>query len=320
MKTTAIIPMEPERGSFPLPEAESYIYQVKWDGIRLLAAKGSAGGIRLQGRKLKDKTATYPELVEALREVVNCKDCLLDGELIVLRDGRPSFYHIMQREKINSSKLIGQAMRVNPVHYMVFDLLRLNGEELMAKPLNSRLKLIPEIIMPNDLIIPVESFGEGKLLFRATKEQGLEGIVAKKKESPYVLGPRKSHYWKKIKHWHLSPLLVGGLLFRGDLLSSLLVGAYDEEGRLQFLGRVGSGLTEKDCLFLLKALPELQRADSPFAAKIHLPGNLQVAWLEPVLVAQVKFLEWTETVKLRAPSFQGFMEDRSPETITLGKL
>jgi bifunctional non-homologous end joining protein LigD len=320
VKGAAVIPMEPETGKFPLAEQEKYLYQVKWDGIRLLAARCSAGGIILQGRRLKEKTRLYPELVEALQEVVHSEDWLLDGELIVLKNNRPSFYHIMQREKNSALRLTRQVLAEYPVHYMVFDLLRFGGKDLTAQPLYERLRLLSDIIKRRELVVPVDSFDDGELLLQVTQQQGLEGIVAKRKESPYVFGPRKSPYWKKIKHWRLRPLLVGGILLREALLSSLLVGAYDEEGCLRYLGRVGSGLTRQEHIFLKKALPELQRRSSPFAEAVCFPKGLQVAWLEPVLAVRVRFQEWTESAKLRAPSFQGFIRGCAPAAITLGQL
>lgn len=185
--------MEP-RPSATLPLGNNYYYQVKWDGMRLLAF-GYDGKLRLQGKSLRDKTAKYPEL-SVLAHLVGGGTFILDGELIALVQGRPSFYSLMRREQRGVTVSAASAV---PVFYMVFDCLYFDGVWLLQQPWEERQEILRCILQENDTVRRCENYTDGESLLHGVEKQKLEGVVAKKKGSPYVSGPRKSPHWLKTK-------------------------------------------------------------------------------------------------------------------------
>jgi bifunctional non-homologous end joining protein LigD len=300
-----VFPMEPQAKSV-LIEDNSYYYQVKWDGIRLLAF-GEDTKTRLQGRSLKDKTGLYPELA-VLPELVKGKSFILDGELVALKEKRPSFYTVMQRERASSSN-ISRLVKLLPVDYMVFDILFLDGTWLLNKPWEVRQEILKKNIIENESLHLTPNYKDGRGLLQAVRELGMEGIVAKKIGSPYIPGPRKSSYWLKTKVEQTLEAYVGGLTLKDSRPASLLLGL-DEDGsvempglekRLRYIGSASSGLKEKELEDWYRWSRENSLSVSPFInPPSSLPGR-KLLWMEPLRKVKIIYNEWTPDLKLRAP-------------------
>lgn len=296
-----IYPMEP-RLSRELPEGESYRYQVKWDGMRLLAF-GCRGRLRLQGKSLLDKTAKYPEL-SSLPQQVKGEEFILDGELIAMDGGRPSFYNLMSREHRGAA-----GRGTIPVFYMVFDCLYFEGDWLEKGPWERRQELLKDILTENDSVHICSTFIDGNSIMEAVVQNKLEGVVAKQNGSPYVRGPGKSPHWLKIKLEQTINARVAGILLRDDQAVSLLLGLAEgtddptsggSSPRLRHIGNVSSGFTQQD-LAEWKKWGRRHEISSPhFLYLVPKPGR-DVLWVEPLRSIDVTFNEWTPELRLRAP-------------------
>lgn len=298
MLPSTIVPMQPVPVREPF-DSSDYTFQVKWDGIRLLSFVGE-GEVRLQNRRLRDRSLFYPELL-VLPGLLRADAVVLDGEVIVPGSKGSNFPAVLRREQVTTGKRALALAEEVPICYMVFDILFADGQPLLSRSLTERQGRLREILSVNAVVQIVENFTSGKALFTAVKEAGLEGIVAKKKSSPYVPGTR-SRAWQKIKVRRRQLCLVGGYLSSGQRLRSLLVGAWQGE-RLIYLGRVGTGLTKEEEEILVRILPQLSTPDCPFDSCLQAEG---VRWLHPVLPIAVEFSEWTESLHLRGPSIAGF--------------
>lgn len=296
-----IVPMEPV-SRLDVPDNPDMLYQVKWDGVRSLAYIYPDRHVRLFNRRLNERTAQYPELVEAASHLP-C-GTVLDGEIVALgADGKPDFPRVLRRDLVRSALKIKQAMPAVPVCYMVFDVLWINGREVIAAPLSERLKMLQELNFKAGLMYRVESVYEtGRALFKAVSTEGLEGIVAKKKNSPYLIG-QKTDLWQKIKCFRNLTAVVGGYLQDDPArIRSLLVGI-PEKDKLRYIGTAASGLTQKQ-LRQLKEIFSMIPGPCPFINPPAAGGN----WVQPVIRVQVRFLEYTSGGVMRAPSVLGFPE------------
>ncbi len=299
-----IYPMEP-RSSPVLPQGDSYRYQVKWDGMRLLAF-GCKGRLRLQGRSLQDKTLKYPEL-SALPQLVRAGQFILDGELIALTGGRPCFYSLMRREQRGNPAF---ALDLLPLCYMVFDCLYLEGRWLLEEPWEERQELLCRILQQNDRVRLCANYPDGENLLSAVKKQNLEGVVSKKRDGPYLPGPRKSSCWLKTKLKQQIEALVGGLLLKNKKAVSLLLGlaegaekAGGKPGALRYIGKVSSGLTAQDLAAWQKWGSRHELKAPPFQPPLDAPAG-EVVWVAPLCRVNVTFDEWTPHLKLRAPRLE----------------
>lgn len=293
-KIGEVKPMEPQR--YPEPfDSKDHLFEIKWDGMRLLAfIKGEV--VRLQNRNLQERTTLFPELA-ALFQSFYSQEAIIDGELIALEDGKPSFPLLMKRAAGSPSTAAARAAQI-PVIYIPFDILYLDGKNLTGTPLLQRKDILEKIFKggPHCTLSPV--FQEnGRSLFETVKARELEGIVAKGKNTPYLLG-KKSGYWLKIKNRRKIATVIGGYLSSSGYLNSILVGAF-QNSYLHYLGRIGSGL-KRAGPELPSILSSLTVDQSPF----HPPPriNQKVYWVEPLLVAEVEYQEWTPTLKLRQPT------------------
>ncbi len=288
-------PMEP----FPHPapfDSKEHLFEIKWDGMRLLAfIKGNE--VRLQNRNLKERTAFFPEL-KNLHELFHAKEGILDGELVALENGKPSFPLLMKRCTASAVKAASLADQI-PLVYIPFDILYLDGRDLTTTPLIERKQLLADSFEggTNTMLSPIFQ-EEGISLFAMIKERGLEGIVAKGKNTPYLIG-KKSRYWLKIKYRRRQAFVIGGYTLSSGQLNSILLGAY-WDNKLRYVGRVGSGFAkiEKVLLGLLQKVPS---SCAPFASQPKLKKDIQ--WVEPFITAEVEFQEWTPDLKLRQPVF-----------------
>ncbi len=300
----SIKPMEPRPTDAPFDDPE-YFYQIKWDGIRILAFV-EKGRVRLQNRKGRDRTAQFPEL-QQLAGLISSEEALLDGEVVVMEGGKPSFPRVIQRDFCQNERTILPLSRKLPCTYCLFDLLFLDGEDLTGEPLVYRQQLLSEVIQSRWPLYLNENFSRGISLYRRVEELELEGIVAKNKRSPYLLG-QKSEHWLKVKPRRRLLCIVGGLKMSKGTVGAILLGAY-ANGVIRYLGRAGSGLTRRDLEILRQYSAAGRAAAPPFADP---PREKDCLWLEPRLTVVIEFAEWTPDLKLRAPVVVGF-STRPPE-------
>ncbi|HHV35728.1 MAG TPA: hypothetical protein GXX59_09200 [Syntrophomonadaceae bacterium] len=301
-------PMEPSPHPTPFDSSE-HIFEIKWDGMRLLTfIKGKE--VRLQNRSLIERTAFFPEL-ETLYRFFHGREGIVDGELFALEEGKPSFPLLMKRCTGSAVSAASRANRI-PVVYIPFDLLYLNGEDLTGVPLIKRKDILLSTFEggPHTMLSPVFP-KEGISLFQTVKAQELEGIVAKGKNTPYLLG-KKSKHWLKIKNRRRQPVIIGGYVISFGHLSSILVGSF-WENKLKYLGRVGSGFgkIEDELFSLLSAIPRKTSAFEPIPRL-----KKDVHWVEPLFTAEIEFQEWTPGLKLRQPVFIRLL-DVPPQTCSL---
>jgi len=302
-----IAPMKARTGSLP-PDDGAWGYEVKWDGIRAVMFIDH-GHMALLGRNFSDFTLRYPELRELAR-TLGAFRIVLDGEVVALdEEGRPSFERLQSRMHLASDSAVRRRMRDIPATYVIFDLLYLNGHTTMALPYSERRRLLREVELQGAYWrTPAHHEGDGAALLEATKELGVEGIVAKKLDSPYEPG-RRSSCWLKIKNVRTQDVVIGGYVpgegKRGGRLGALVVGYYDD-GQLRYAGKVGTGFSEQTLAHLSRELRLLERAESPFEGR---QPPRDTVFVEPRLVAHVEFREWTKSGTLRAPSFKGLRPD-----------
>jgi bifunctional non-homologous end joining protein LigD len=306
-------PMLARLGTLPA-DGRAWVYEVKWDGVRALVWV-EGGQVRLESRNGRDISSQYPE-VAGLGRGVGARPVLLDGEVVALdADGHPSFERLQRRMHLASEAAVRRRMSDTPVTLMLFDVLHLDGRSLLEQPWEERRARLEELALagPSWRTPPVHR-GHGGAFLQATKDQGLEGLVAKRADSPYEPG-RRTGAWVKVKNVTRQELVIGGWLpgegRRRERIGSLLVGLHDGD-QLRYAGRVGTGFTETELRRLGELLAPLERPTSPFARR-GLPKG--AVWVEPRLVAEVEFREWTSAGILRAPAYKGLRDDRDPDTV-----
>jgi bifunctional non-homologous end joining protein LigD len=303
-----VVPMLAKPGDLP-QDQDGYGFEVKWDGVRAIAYV-EPGRLRLESRNLNDVTAQYPE-VRALAGELGARTAVLDGEIVAFdADGRPSFERLQRRMHLTSESQVRRRASAVPVAYVLFDLLHLDGETLMGLPYSERRARLEALELDGAAWqTPRVHRGDGQALLAATAELGVEGVVAKRLDSPYEPG-RRSGAWIKVKNVHREELEIGGWLpgegRRTDRIGALLVGRRDAEGRLRYCGRVGTGFKERDLEELAARLAPLRRDDSPFEGRQPPRGSV---FVDPRLTADVEFREWTASGTLRAPSFKGLRRE-----------
>jgi len=261
---------------------------------------------KLYNCSLNDGTANNPE-VSAINSFTSASSLILDGEIIALGPGgRPSFQEVMKRDGLRIMDKVPGAMQAVPITYMIFDILYLNGQWLHSLPLADRQEYLQEAIRPAEHVQLVTSHEDGAALFQAVQEYGLEGIVVKRKDSPYLIGG-KSKLWYKIKNYQDIIAVVGGFTLNNGIVNALLLGLYDQDGKLWYIGHSGTGrLTQQDWRTLTEKLKPLIRADSPFKNRVE--RERAAVWVQPWLTVKVQFAEWTPALSLRQPSIQAFVE------------
>jgi bifunctional non-homologous end joining protein LigD len=310
-------------------DGDDWLFEIKWDGVRAISVCLDEETLVLS-RNRRDITRTYPEL-QNLRDRLVALDAVVDGEIVALAGGRPSFERLQSRMNLQNEHEIKRAMKARPIIYVMFDLLYLDGRSLLNEPVEKRKELLDEIAVPNDRVqVSHTESGAGRALFEAARERGLEGIVAKKKGSPYRPGKR-TREWQKIKTIHDADFVIGGWSrgegSRSTTFGAILIGAYDEDDKLVFVGSVGTGFSDAKLEELLPQLKEHEIPDPPFAggAAAVRAGRFgkpirDPHWAEPALVARVEYRELTSGWHLRAPSFKGLRTDKSPEDCRLDEL
>jgi bifunctional non-homologous end joining protein LigD len=312
-----LVPMM-ARPSDKLPRPErGWSYEVKWDGVRAIAY-GQPGRLRLESRNLNEITDAYPEVRGILTDL-GMHEAVLDGEIVAFDDnGRPSFERLQSRMHVTSPNAVRRLMGSTPVVYAIFDVLYLDGHSLMDLPYTQRRERLEQLELSGSAWrVPSVHRDAGKRLLEATASQGLEGVVAKRLDSHYEPG-RRTGAWLKIKHTRRQELVIGGWIpgegRRARRIGALLMG-YHRDGTFVYAGRVGTGFTEKTLNELLGKLEPMRRDTSPFGLAPKLPR--EAVFVEPSLVAEIEFREWTNEGVLRAPSFKGLREDKSPREVVL---
>ena len=310
-----VVPMMAKLATLPARE-DGWACEIKWDGVRAIAYS-EPGRLRLESRNLNDITAQYPD-VRPLNRALSSHSAVLDGELVAFdSDGRPSFARLQQRMHLTAESQIRRRAQDYPVVYVIFDLLYLDGHSLMRLPYSERRQRLEELGLAGPAWqTPSYSSGGGAQLLAATDERGLEGIIAKRLDRPYEPGKR-SGSWLKIKNKRSQELVIGGWLpgegrRRGDL-GALLMG-YHEDGEFRFAGKVGTGFNQRTLDMLRRRLGPLARDDSPFSGKQPQRG---ARFVEPELVAEIEFGEWTKERMLRHPSYKGLREDKPAREVVL---
>jgi DNA ligase D-like protein (predicted ligase) len=277
-------------------DSDEHLFEIKWDGIRALAFV-SESDHRVQNRRLADVTARYPEIAGLSRLPPGS---VLDGEIVVLREGRPDFELMQARWGVTDPHQVRAIAAEHPVTYVAFDLLYVDGGSLMRRPLSERRERLDDAMagLEDDRILLSEGVtGGGTAYFEAATEQGLEGVVAKRLESRYLPG-RRSDAWVKIKRRNLlSCAVIGYVAAAPDDLRSLIVAAPDEAGELRSVGRVGTGFGAAEGARLLRLLRERPRPE-PLVPSPH-AGE----WVEPGVYVLVRYLEKTKAGELRAPVY-----------------
>jgi bifunctional non-homologous end joining protein LigD len=278
-----------------------WAFELKWDGYRALALVTPEGTeLRSRNRRGRDITASYPDLADLRRQVM-CEEAVLDGEIVVLGpDGRPSFAELQNGR--------------GPFTYMAFDLLYADGEWLVDRPWSERRARLRDAISPEApprVMVSDHVVGRGRDLYAAALERGLEGIMAKRLDSPYV-PDRRGQEWRKVKIRPEMTTVVGGFTegsgSRRGTLGALLVGEPDEEGRLRYLSNVGSGFSDAVARRLWGRLRSMEVQESPFAGEVPRTSP-RPRWVRPDLRAEVQYAERTPEGRLRAPVFHGLVED-----------
>ena len=302
-------PMLATRGD-RVPTGPEWTHEIKWDGMRILAdvRRECGRGVRLHSRNENDVSASYPELME-----LPGRDLLLDGEVVVFDDGLPSFGALAERMHVRNARRATALAETRPVTYLVFDVLRLDGRDLLREPLEVRRAVLESLELSDVWWQVPQTYDDGVALLEATGQQGLEGVVSKRLASRYEPGQR-SRSWLKFAHRRRTSWVVGGWrpeTGSASRLGAVLVGQPTPDGLL-YRGRVGSGIAGKVGPMLRELLEPLALTASPFADELPRLDAQGTHWVEPVLVVDVESLGLGTQGRLRQPSYRGLRTDLSP--------
>jgi bifunctional non-homologous end joining protein LigD len=283
-----------------LPTGEGWLYEPKWDGFRAIVTV-SGGDVRFTSRNGNDLTERFRNVARAATLAIRSSDAVLDGEICALDDRGRSRFSLLQ-ESAGTPVLV------------LFDLLELESEPLLDEPLSERRKRLEALVVGDGGVVVSPQFDDGPALLAAAREQELEGVVAKREDSPYRPG-RRSVDWHKLKLRQTQEVVIAGYT-RGQgrraAFGALVVGVHDA-GELRWAGNVGTGFSDNEIERLRRLLEPLERSDCPFAEAPKMPRvrKSDITWVDPVLVAEVEFAEWTHEGRLRAPSYLRLREDKA---------
>jgi bifunctional non-homologous end joining protein LigD len=299
----------------PLPSGDEWAYEFKWDGIRCCMRVAPDGTTRLTSRNGADITEAYPELARLPDPVLRGRAAVLDGEIVALdAEGRPDFGVLQRRHHRRPTESL---LTRFPVTYFVFDLLLLDATWLLSHSYVRRRAALAglDTTAAEHLQVPSHYTGSDATpgeLVEVARRHGLEGVVAKRLDSPYLPG-RRSRLWIKKALFATQDVVIGGWQpgqgNRAGTIGSLLLGAHDREGRLRYVGHVGSGFTRQAIADLLARLTPLEVADCPFAERPPPPRVRRARWVEPRLVGSVAYRTWTRDRRLRHPVWRGLRPD-----------
>lgn len=310
----AIPPMLATGGGKPF-DSPDFLFEVKWDGVRCLAFLDR--GTRLQSRRLNDITRKYPELA-GLHRVVDGQPAVLDGEIITLTNGKPDFAALLSRHRTEQPARIRAAADLHPATFVAFDLLYLKGRNIMGAPLFERRELLTQLFTETgQLVLSRHVAGAGAAFAETVFARGLEGVMAKRVDSPYLPGKRTKD-WLKVKQPRRLEGVIAGFGYRSDGgVGSVTIGLYDPAGQLKFAGQAGVSLPTKADRELLTQLRALVRPE-PALGGVPREVARAVQWVQPRLTCQVEYLERSRH-GLRHAVYRGLVA-RAPETCTLDQL
>jgi bifunctional non-homologous end joining protein LigD len=308
-----------ENGSEDL---DDWAFEMKWDGVRTIAVV-SDGTLRLFSRNGVDVTATYPELA-GLPALLGT-DAVLDGEVVALnKRGRPDFGRLQLRMKLTRAPEVAAARALTPVQFLIFDVLeaKLDGRtrSLVKEPYLTRREILARLLAnapaAGPIQVPPAFDGDLDAAFDSSRELGLEGVMAKRRDSTYLPGKR-SPSWVKVKHHRTQEVVIGGWRpgkgRRANGVGSLLLGVPGTDG-LHYVGRVGSGFGDRDLDELLHRLTPLARSTTPFFDVPRADAS-DAHWVTPKFVGEVEFSEWTRDNRLRQPTWRGWRPDKAPSDV-----
>jgi bifunctional non-homologous end joining protein LigD len=293
-------------------------YEFKWDGVRATVYI-EGGRPRVLSRNDRDVTGSYPEL-RALAASLSARQVVLDGEVVAMDEqGRPSFGALQSRMHVTNAAQVRRLAESTPVTYLAFDVLHLDGASLLETPYAERREVLDSLQLsgPSWQTPPWFRGGGadhvGKAVFAASREQGLEGVIAKRLDARYFAGKR-SDCWLKVKNLRTQEVVIGGWKpgegRRKGAIGSLLLGVPGDEG-LDYVGHVGTGFTDKMLRDLEADLAPLRRETSPFATAVPREHARDAHWVEPQIVGEVVFSEWTRDGRLRHPAWRGQRPDKA---------
>jgi bifunctional non-homologous end joining protein LigD len=309
-----IQPMLARAGDLP-PDDGRWAYEIKWDGVRAIGYV-EGGRLRLESRNARDITPRYPELRE-LGRALGSREAVLDGEVVAFDpDGRPSFQRLQGRMHLTSEHAVRRLAEREPVSYVIFDLLYLDGHLLLDLPYAERRERLLELGLNGARWqTPAHHVGDGEAMLQASRAQGLEGVLAKRMDSTYTPG-RRSSAWIKVKNVRRADVVIGGWLpgegNRSGRIGALVVGYYEGD-ELRYAGRVGTGFSQSELVRLQELLAPLERETSPFTGR---QPPRETHFVEPELVCTVEYSEWTHARTLRHPSYKGLRDDVSPRDVS----
>ena len=283
-----------------LPAGADYLYEIKLDGQRTLA-EVTPKRLLLYTRTSQNVTDMYPEFAE-MHRLLKCKSAVIDGEIVALRDGIPSFELLQQRMNLRNRRLVGAAMEKAPVIYYAFDLLEVDGRQLTGLPLIERKQKLAKLLKPSESVKVLPFFESSDLILQKAEEFGYEGLMIKKRNSPYRPGQR-SDEWIKFKFLQYDTFLICGWTEGGRVrnFGALVMGKYHGRGKYAHIGQTGTGFTERTIHMLMARFQGLEIPGCPFVKEPKIAEK--VHWLKPVLKAEIKFKEWTNAEMLRSPVF-----------------
>lgn len=291
------------------PNPKPYSFEFKWDGVRAITYFDGRR-LSMESRNLLDITPRYPELHDITKELAG-RRVILDGEVVALdKEGRPSFPLLQQRMHVRDAGAVRVLMKSVPVYYMIFDVLYLDGQLTIPLPFKKRRELLESLMLSGQFWRTSPAIeGEGQSMYDTAVAHAMEGIVAKKLDSPYEPG-RRSPNWLKIKIVQSQELVVGGWCAeKGDnraRIGCLLLGYYDK-GQLRYAGSVGTGYTDAIHRQLTEKLAKIGRSTSPFAAKVPKPNPI---FVDPKLVVEVDYRRWPEGGLVQQASYKGLRMDK----------
>lgn len=296
-------------------DSDGHLFEVKWDGYRSLAYL--EGETVLRSRNLIDLTDKFPELA-GLHKKVKGKPAILDGEIVVFENGRPSFAGIQARGRMSDLKRIGRTSVERPAVFVAFDVLYSGGEPVMERPLGERKRLLEDMVESGEeLILSQFILRNGRDFYAACVKEGLEGVVAKKLDGIYVPG-RRSACWQKFRHTREADLIICGYQYgtAGKNLGSLVLGGC-RDGKLVYQGKVGTGFSEREADALLEGLRKLEVPEETLS--VPREEKRRTRYVRPLLVCSVDYLAVTAEGYLRHPVYRGIRWDKSPEECPAAK-
>ncbi len=292
---------------------ENYFFEPKWDGLRAILFLRERK-LELQNRNLRDATGSYPEL-QKVKDNIRAKTAVIDGEVVVLgENGTPNFGSLQARFGVDDPKRVSILAKTTPVTYVAFDLLHVNGQDVITRPLVERKRRLKSIIKEGPYLLYGDHVeAEGTRFFEEATDRGFEGVIAKESQSQYSPGLR-TDYWIKIKQINTTDCVVIGFSegegARVPTFGSLILAAYDDDEKLQHVGNVGGGFSNQSLEEVKRKLSKLRTEKPTIEGPVDSPTP--VTWVKPRIVVEVAYMAVTNDGRLRFPRFKRIRNDKDP--------